>query len=202
MTKKVNWNFFFHAVVILSLSLVSACAQKTNIFGELNSDYHKLLKRQSITKKNISMEEVKYETTAIYWNPQLATAYAHEYARRFRLSQEETANMLNQQLEKAQSHHIFYIFHYASSEELSIISMSRTGNWRIKLIHVGSNQNEHLKPEKIEGVQENRKYFDYFFPRHSPWARVYRVYFEKNPVFGDPVILSLDNTEGNIEFKW
>ena len=184
---------------VLSLFFLSACTQSVGLLGELHSDYHKTLNRQSRQKKLYGLERVPYMTHIIYKNETLRTAYVNEYAKKYRLSEKERAELLEKEIQTAKDFEEFIIFHYENDRQRSRSDSSSLDRWKIRL-HFSEDFS--AEPHSMSNLSGDASVLQYFYPKMTPWSKNYVVKFKKIPEPTSQIILSMDSVDANLDFKW
>ena len=186
-------------LLLLCTCLSLACRQKVGILGELQSNYHKILKQHSIERKFYALESVPFLTNVVYRSPSVRQAYVNEYAKKYRLTEQERNEMLENEMKQAREYEEFVVFHFASNQRSpGKVSLS---NWRLRLVTDATPPGERQEPEYLGNLPGETGELQYFYPQMSPWSKNYIIRFKKAGPSSN-ITLTMDSVDANLEFNW
>ncbi|HMQ11043.1 MAG TPA: hypothetical protein PKB05_07000 [Oligoflexia bacterium] len=178
--------------------LLQGCEHKVNILGQYSSDYHKNLRHQTRSKGAYTIEKVRFETQVVFLNEALRRAYVNEFANKYRLSEEEKQQLLQEQLAENEENYTFLVFHFSNNHKLSKIEKN-AHNWKVRMVQSDGSL---ATPKRIQDLQGDALMLSYFYPQITPWSRNYRVHFPKQDESMEQLTLNLDSVEANLSFHW
>ena len=182
----------------LCLAFLQSCVHKVNIFGQYSSEYHKNLRHHTRSKGAYTIEKVRFETQAVFLSESLRRAYVDEFAIRYRLSQQEKQELLQEQMLENEKNYTFLVFHFSNNHKLSKIEKN-AHNWKVRMVQADGSL---VKPKHIQDLQGDALMLSYFYPQITPWSRNYKVHFSKQAGLMNDVTLNLDSVEANLSFHW
>jgi hypothetical protein len=135
-----------------------------------------------------------------FWNDELQNIYIKEKAYRFRLNEEETATLAQEQLEMTDKHFVFIISMNTRDPRWNHLEKF-DGLWRTSLESESSDIK--VLANRIDVISRNDEQARYFYKSMTLFNRTYRVYFPREKFNElDKVFLHIAGPRGRVQFKF